>query len=354
MSPSCDRNLKNLGRSGLERLMSVLGEPSYRAVQIARWLYKRDIGSIDEMRNIPKALRDRLARDWEIERSSLKAVSSSSDASKKLVIEFGEQRSVEAVYLPSKKRTTLCLSAQTGCPMGCTFCATARLSSADALTIGEVLEELLIVPRASPQGAGLAKPTHVVFMGMGEPLLKPHTLIEVVRVLTWEHGFEYAQRRITVSTCGMVEGIRLLADSGQRPGLALSLNAPWEGLRRRIMPLAPPLDHILPALRYYAAKTRRRVTLEYVLIDGINDSVLHATALAALSRTLPCKINLIPFNPFPGSNLRASPPSRIERFVKTLLPRAPAVTLRQSMGTDIMAACGQLAGSLQSQASLSN
>ncbi len=303
-----------------------------------------DIGSPTEMDNIPKTLRDELSRNWTINRASLVAESRSSDGSTKILLRFDKETSVEVVHLPSEKRTTLCLSSQTGCLIGCLFCATARLNSARSLSIGEMTEQFFAAVRSKPQGAGLEKPTHLVFMGMGEPLLSPQTLIETIRILTWEHGPEFSQRRITVSTCGIVKGIRLLADSGLKPGLALSLNAPTEMLRKRLMPKAPPLSEVIPAMRYYAKKTGRRVTLEYVLLENVNDSTAQASALASLSRSLPCKINLIPFNPFPGSDFRRPAEGRIRAFVKTLLPAAPAVTLRQSMGTDIMAACGQLAG----------
>lgn len=344
MNSTAMNDLKNLGVSGLETLVRDLGEPSFRTAQVGRWLYRHDVDSIENMRNVPKTLRARLEENWEIARAKIGATRNSSDGSKKFLIQFVDGSAVEAVFLPSGRRTTLCLSVQSGCDMGCLFCATARRPKAKNLSVGQILEQFYIVIRPEQHGMGLPKPTHLVFMGMGEPLLNVANLIETIRVLTWEHGPGYAVRRITVSTCGIVNGIKRLADSGLRPRLALSLNAPWDDLRKKLMPNAPPLVEIWPALKYYVEKTRQRVTLEYVLISGINDSNAHASSLAELSRTLPCKLNLILFNEFPGCSYTRPSPHRVEAFIKILLPKAPTVTLRQSMGSDIMAACGQLVG----------
>jgi 23S rRNA (adenine2503-C2)-methyltransferase len=346
MDTSSTNNLKDLGVPGLESLVTTLGDPPFRVAQIGRWLYRNDVDSIEEMRNVPKTLRARLARQWVIERATVGGTQSSVDSSKKLLVQYADGSSVEAVSLPSDRRRTLCLSTQSGCDMGCRFCATARRTNATNLSIGQILEQFYLVVRPEPHGLGLPQPTHIVFMGMGEPLLNIANLIDVIRVLIWEHGPGYAARRITVSTCGIVNGIRRLADSGLRPRLALSLNAPWEDLRRDLMPHAPPLREIWPALRYYTTKTRQRVTLEYVLISGVNDSNAHASSLAKLSRTLPCKLNLILFNEFPECSYARPASHRVDAFMRTLLPAAPTVTLRQSMGTDIMAACGQLVGSV--------
>jgi 23S rRNA (adenine2503-C2)-methyltransferase len=228
--------------------------------------------------------------------------------------------------------------------MACAFCATGRLGPGRTLTIGELIEQFMAVVRPAPAGAGRTRPTHIVFMGMGEPLLEPRPVIETIRVLTWEHGFGYAARRITVSTCGIPAGIRALAEAGLRVRLAFSLNAPWEGLRTSLMPNAPPLADVIPALRHYAEATRTIVTLEYVLLGGVNDTAACARALSALASRLPSKINLIVYNETEGTMFRAPSGDRIRTFLSILLPASPTVTMRQSLGGDIAAACGQLAG----------
>ncbi len=337
-------NLKDLGPTGLARLMEDMGQPAYRGHQIGSWLYAHDVTAIADMRNLPRSLREELGKGWHIPRASLKRMSCSTDGSKKLLVDFDQGSSVETVYMPMEHRTTLCLSTQTGCPIGCTFCATAQLGSGRILSLGEIIEQLQITTRSEPHGAGLPKPTHLVFMGMGEPLLQPEITVEALRVLLWEHGFDYGKKRITVSTCGILKGIEMLRKSGLGVGLALSLNSPWEDQRRQLMPNAPPLTDIVPELRAYALSTGRRVTLEYVLLGGVNDSPAHAKALASLARTLPSKINLIPFNPFPGTPFTAPSEEQMVEFLHFLQPRVAAVTLRRSMARDVHGACGQLAG----------
>lgn len=344
-------NLKDLGRTGLEGLIAGWGQPTFRAGQIARWLYRDDVSCVDEMANLPAALKGRLREEWRVDRAVIEAVAASADGSVKFLVRFPTGDAVETVYIPTSRRTTICISSQTGCPMACAFCATGRSGPGRTLTPGEMVEELMTVTRPQPAGAGLRRPTHVVFMGMGEPLLDPRPLVETLRVLTWEHGGGYAARRITVSTCGIPAGIRHLADSGMKVRLALSLNAPWEGLRSALMPKAPPLGEVIPALRYYRDATGASVTLEYVLLGGVNDTPSCARGLAALARSLSCKVNLIAFNETDAGSFAAPAPARVSAFLATLLPLAPTVTVRHSAGADIAAACGQLAGVRRSSSS---
>ncbi len=337
-------DLKDLGPEGLRSLCASWGEKHFRASQIGMWLYREDVVRVDEMTNIPKALRERLGQAFSVGRASIEEVVTSRDGSAKFLLRFPSGRTVETVHMPLPRRTTVCLSSQTGCPMGCAFCATGASGPGHTLTAGEIVEQVLVLVRRTPEGAGLARPTHVVFMGMGEPLLEPDAVITASRILVWEHGFGYARRRITVSTCGIPSGIRALMESGLGVNLALSLNAPWEGLRASLMPKAPPLEAVLPAVRAYREATRATLTLEYVLLAGVNDSLSCAKGLGALATSLGAKVNLIVFNEFPRASFRAPPPHRVEAFREALLPLVPVVTVRESKGSDVGAGCGQLAG----------
>lgn len=334
-------NLKDLGLTGLRELMARWGYPSFRADQVGRWAYRMDVASFQDMANLPASLREKLASEFRLERAHVAEAVESQDGSTKYAVRFTTGDVVETVYMPTARRITVCLSSQTGCAMGCVFCATGARGPGRTLTVGEILEQLALLVRPLPLGAGRARPTHVVFMGMGEPLLDPRPVVEALRVLTWEHGFGYAARRITVSTCGVPEGMRALAQAGMRVGLALSLNAPWEGLRASLMPKAAPLSQVIPALRDYRAATRATVTLEYVLIKGVNDAPACARGLGELARSVGAKVNLIACNPTQGP--WASPsPEEVARFASLVQPLA-TVTVRHSMGGDIRAACGQLA-----------
>lgn len=337
-------DIRDLGRTGLLALAERMGERPFRAAQIARWVYQRDVAGIEQMTDISASLRCLLAREWGIRRAAITGVSSSADGACKVLVMFAPGDAVETVHLPASRRTTVCLSSMTGCPMACAFCATGRAGAGRSLGTGEILEQLLVIMRPNPEGAGLLRPSHLVFMGMGEPLLDPRPVIESISVLVWEHGFGYASRRITVSTCGIPDGIRALADSGVRPRLALSLNAPWESLRRSLMPKAPSLAEVVPAVKYYAALTGTTATLEYVLLDGVNDTPSCARAVAALAANMGCKINVILFNESGDGPFHAPSARRVREFVETLMPGSRAVTLRRSLGGDISAACGQLAG----------
>ena len=344
MNARTQRDLKDYGREGLAELACSLGEPPFRASQIGRWLYREDVATADEMTNLPASIRTRLKDEFLIGRSVIEAKATSADGSLKLRIRLAHGGVVETVHLPTARRMTVCLSSQTGCPMECAFCATGRQGPGRTLTPGEMIEQLQVMMRPTPAGAGRSRPTHVVFMGMGEPLLDPRPLVTVIRVLAWEHGFGYAMRRITVSTCGIPDGIRALADSGLKVRLALSLHAPWEGLRASLMPKAPSLVDVLPALRYYQETTRATLTLEYVLLAGVNDTPSCARALGELAARLGSKINLISFNESGEGAFHPPSPQRVASFLTVLQPIAPTVTIRQSMGRDIAAACGQLAG----------
>jgi len=338
-------DVKTRGLAGLHDLMKEWGYEPYRAEQIGGWLYKHDVQLVSRMRNLPRSLQSKLEDETVISRACIATRTSSADGSTKLLITYNTGDSVETVYMPLPRRISICLSCQTGCAMGCIFCATALRGRGRNLNTGEILEQYYAVQRPHPDGPGLDKPTHIVFMGMGEPLLNTEHVLEAIRILTWHHGPGYSPRRITVSTCGVGDGILNLMHSGQGVRLAISLHSPFETERRTLMPGASPLKHTITQARTYALHHKQRITFEYTMFDGVNDSLHHARALAAMCRTLPSKVNIIPWNPVPGIPYKSSPPQVMETFVAYLKPRIPAVTIRQSRGTDVGGGCGQLAGS---------
>ena len=336
--------IKSLGPEGIRNLISKWGYEAYRADQVSRWIYKHDVPNAARMINLPQSLRKRLEDETVITRASLARQSESTDGSVKALVAFESGDTVETVHIPISGRIALCLSCQTGCAMGCVFCATAARGRGRNLNAGEILEQYYILQRPSPDGPGLKKPSHIVFMGMGEPLSNLDHVLNVIRILTWTSGPAFSPRRITISTCGVAEGIRILMESGPGVRLAISLHSPFETERKDLMPGAAPLERIVTQAREYAYRHRQRITFEYTLFKGVNDSLRHAKALAALCRTLPSKVNVIPWNPVPGVSLEPSPPGKIDAFTSYLKPRVPAVTIRRSRGTDIGGGCGQLAG----------
>ena len=342
MSSSID--IKAGGLSGLRSLMRKWEYEPYRAEQIGRWLYKHDVPKFSRMSNLPHSLVNRLENETVLSRASVLKQVLSSDGSIKALVAFEAGESVELVYIPLRQRSSVCISSQTGCAMGCVFCATALRGRGRNLNVGELLEQYYIVQRPPPDGLGREKPTHIVFMGMGEPLRNTAQVLKAIRILTWSRGPGYSPRRITLSTCGVEDGIRELAESGIGVRLAISLHSPFEEERRDLMPGAGRLTGIIPQAREYADRYKQRITFEYTLFKDVNDSLRHARALAALCRTLPSKVNIIPWNPVPGIPCEPSPLRAVESFIAYLKPRVPAVTLRRSRGADIGGGCGQLAG----------
>jgi 23S rRNA (adenine2503-C2)-methyltransferase len=330
-------------RAELEAFMQELGEPAYRGRQLAQWLYRRGARSFEEMTDLPASLRARLAAVAAVGRSTVAQQQTSSDGTAKLLLEEADGRRIETVLLPYEARTSVCISSQVGCPVGCVFCATATMGFGRNVTAGEMVDQVLTAQDEAIR-SGRPRITHVVVMGMGEPLLNVPELLKAIRLLNQEVGI--AMRHITVSTAGYVPGIRRLAEENLQITLALSLHAPNDALRAELIPLAKkyPLSETMAAVREYTEKTGRRVTLEYLLLARVNDLETHARELARLVRGMITHVNLIPWNPADTfSAFEAPSGARVRAFRRVLEECGLTVTQRVERGQDIMAACGQLA-----------
>lgn len=335
-------HLRNLPLEGLSELMSSHGEPGFRSRQLATWVYARLETRFDRMSDLPHGLRTALEQTHEITSLRVAAVQESAlDGTRKFLFELHDGGRIESVLMRYDKRTTLCVSSQVGCPLDCIFCETAKGNFQRNLTAGEILDQVCLL---KAEAGDTDRKINVVFMGMGEPLLNLESLIAAIRVMNNPLGLNMGSRRITVSTSSFPERIRELADSDAACSLALSLNAPDDETRRKLMPKAArfTIVELLDAARYFVRGENRRVTLEYVLIPEMNMSDADADRLGALASGQPFKVNLIPYNPGRKDPFRRPDESEIDRFAARLLPLAPAVTVRRSRGVDIDAACGQL------------
>lgn len=339
----------------LEQFCADIGEPSYRARQIFRWLYNKQVDSFDAMTDLSQSLRDKLSASASLTSLTLKTVQHSADGTKKFLFTLADGREIESVLIPSEmrdeegelKRLTICVSTQVGCPLGCRFCATASLKLKRNLTAGEILGQLLYVQKHAEK-----KITNLVFMGMGEPMLNYDNVMKAVDIMIHPDADLLTARRITLSTSGLVEGIRRMADENRPIKLALSLHALTDGLRTSLMPINKKwnLRALGDAMEYYYRKTRRPVTYEYILFEGLNDTYQDAVRMAKLTRRVPSKVNVIPFHSIEftdptGISARLKPAGRqnFEQFIGWLRSLDVTVMIRTSSGKDIHAACGQLA-----------
>jgi 23S rRNA (adenine2503-C2)-methyltransferase len=333
-------DLKGLDLDGMRRLVAELTEPRFRADQIASWVFEKDVSSFDEMTNLSKALRARLSEIATVTRAEVADARRSSDGTEKVLLRYAGGDEVEAVTLRDGDRTTGCISTQIGCRFGCTFCATGAMGLVRDLTAGEIVEEIAALQRrAAPGRIG-----NLVFMGMGEPLDNYDATMHAIRIANASWGLGIGARHITVSTAGLVPGIRRLAHEGLQINLAVSLNAPTQDLRARIMPVAEahPLDELVPALADYAHETGRMITIEYILLKDLNDTPEAADRLSEIARAFPCKVNLICYNETEHAPFLPPTDAAAERFLLRLRERCPTVVRRVSRGGDIGAACGQL------------
>ncbi len=323
------------------------GVPGYRAAQIATWLYRHGVREFAAMRNLPGALRERLASCFHIGWPELERVSRSTDGTRKLLLRLADGKTIEAVLIPDAARLTLCVSTQAGCAMGCGFCATATLGLERHLRRGEIVGQFLaaraLVAAEADAHPGPDRISNMVFMGMGEPLHNYAGTVGAIETLTAGWGVDFSHRRITVSTVGLLpEMQRLLADT--QVNLAVSLTAVDPEVRRRLMPVSKkyPVGDLLATCRALPLPRRKRITFEYVMLEGVNDAVAQARALARALAGIRCKVNLIPFNPFPGAGYTRSPDLAVARFQDALRNAGVHATIRESRGPDIAAACGQL------------
>jgi 23S rRNA (adenine2503-C2)-methyltransferase len=316
-------------------------EPRYRVRQTLAWLHQRDVLGFDEMTDLPAIERAALARAFHLTAPTLATASRSSDGTVKHLWRMADGELLESVLIPAGERLTLCMSSQAGCAMACVFCATGWSGYRRQLTTGEVVAQFRGARRwAGEHGMGAI--TNLVFMGMGEPLANRQAVMPALTLLNRAYGL--GARRITVSTVGVVPGILELAERPEQFRLAVSLHAPNEELRRKLVPLERkhPLPQLLQALRAFEAAGGRRITFEYVMIDGLNDEPAHARELAGVVREFQAHVNLIPFNPIPGTDWRPSGPDRLLTFARILDERGVPATVREPRGRDIAAACGQL------------
>jgi 23S rRNA (adenine2503-C2)-methyltransferase len=335
-------NLVGLLPSELEDLAVALGASRYRGRQLATWIYRKGALDLDAMSDLPKELRARLAETHEIALPEIERETPSQDGSRKLVFRLADDRRVSAVLMPDDGRMTLCLSTQVGCGYGCTFCLTGTMGLDRNLTAAEIVGQLLA---ANALLGAEGRVTHIVFMGMGEPLANYANLVTALRImLDAKLGIGYSPRRVTVSTVGLVSGIDRLGREDLRVNLAISLHGATDEVRGRLMPVNRSwnLDALMAAVRRYPLASRQRVFFEYVMLEDVNDSAEDARRLAALLRGVRAKVNLIPFNDWDGSSFRRPPLPRILAFQGILLDAGITTTVRWSKGEDIGAACGQL------------
>jgi 23S rRNA (adenine2503-C2)-methyltransferase len=356
------QNLLDLEPAALAQWFATQGEKPFRARQVSRWMHQRFAADVSEMTDLAKTLRASLADVAEIRAPVVLRDTTARDGTRKWLLDAGNGNAVEAVYIPEDDRGTLCISSQAGCALDCAFCSTGRQGFNRNLATGEIVGQLwhanrtLLADRVRErrvQAAGAEGPaqvrapiTNVVMMGMGEPLANFDNVAPALRTFLDDNAYGLSRRRVTLSTSGLVPWIDRLRDECP-VALAVSLHAPTDALRDRLVPInrKHPLASLMAAcLRYLERAPRDFITFEYVMLDGVNDQPEHAAALIRLVRDVPCKLNLIPFNPFPGSGFATSPRDRVRRFAAALQDAGIVATIRKTRGDEIDAACGQLAG----------
>jgi 23S rRNA (adenine2503-C2)-methyltransferase len=335
------KNIKDLTLEELKAELAGMGEPTYRAGQIFAWLYQKGAANFEAFTNLPKRFKDKLGAEYSISRLELYSVFRSQDRTQKFLFKLDDGNFIETVLIPSGARTTICLSTQVGCKFSCAFCASGLKGFVRNLTPAEMVNQVLFL-RHDPN----APASNVVFMGMGEPLDNYENVAGAIRIMNSAEGLGVAARRITVSTCGIIPGIGRFMGLGLQVNLSISLHAAKDETRTRLMPVNKkyPLEALIRACRDYIEGGGRKITLEYVLIRGMNDSPTDADGLARIAHRLKAKVNLIPFSPVPGLPCETPSEDVIRLFVERLEERNVPVTLRHSKGGDIQAACGQLAG----------
>jgi 23S rRNA (adenine2503-C2)-methyltransferase len=322
-----------------------LGLPRFRGEQIWRWVHGAGVQSLDEMTNVPKAVRAQLAERATLGTLRVDEVQTSQDGTRKLRLRTRDGKAIETVLIPDGEKLTQCISSQVGCALDCQFCATAKLGLSRHLDPGEIVDQVYRARALLAEVEPGRRVTNLVYMGMGEPLHNYDNVVKSLRVLTHELGANLSQRRITVSTVGLVPGIEKLGQETVRPNLAVSLNASNDAVRDQIMPINRKYNiaRLLDAIRAYPLEQRRRVTFEYVLLAGVNDTMEDAARLTRLLRGIPCKVNLIPWNPHPEAPYQRPSAAAIDAFQSEVKRLGLPAYLRTPRGDDIDAACGQLA-----------
>lgn len=327
----------------MQRWMQEQGEKPFRATQLFQWIYQKKITTTEKMTNFSKELREKLENGFEPSLSLVQSVATEDGQTEKFLWSLSCGKKVESVLIHSGDRRTVCVSSQVGCPARCAFCASGKQGLFRNLSVGEIVEQVVRIDQILLERG--ERVSHVVFMGMGEPMENYEAVISAIRLLTSSDALGISQRRITVSTVGVVEGIMRLAKEDLKVNLVLSLHAPNQDLRKKIIPYARkyPLDEILTAIDFYAKTTKRDITYEYTLLAGINDGEKEALELVDLLGKKQCTINLIPYNPVEGLRLSRPSGTKISHFRALLEEHGMVVTWRYTKGDEIAAACGQLA-----------
>ncbi len=329
--------LLGINLSEMEQVIVEMNQPKYRAKQVIEWLYTKRVKAFDEMTNLPKLLREELERRYEIGRSEVTDRQVSKDGTEKYLYRvIKSTHDIETVYIPEEDRATLCVSSQVGCKMNCYFCHTGKMGFKANLSAADIVNQLLSAPHFDSL-------TNVVFMGMGEPLDNYDAVMRAIEIMTAPWGLAWSPKRITVSTIGLAGGVRRFL-SEQQAHLAISIHSPYSEERLRLMPVerAFPISSVLKTLSEYDFSGQRRLSFEYIVFDGVNDSLRHADTLAKLLAPLDCRVNLIRYHAIPEVDLRSPSPERVKAFEQHLLSHNIRCTTRRSRGEDIFAACGML------------
>jgi 23S rRNA (adenine2503-C2)-methyltransferase len=334
-------NVAELEVQELERALEERGRERFHARQLYRWIYRRGVVVFDAMTDLSKDLRARLAEEFEVITPRVVTDTQSVDGTRKFALELADGRRIEAVFIPDTPAMTFCISTQVGCAMGCGFCLTGKMGLVRHLTAGEIAGQVRVLATATGM---LDQPFNIVLMGMGEPLHNYDNTMKALRMLHSEHGLAVSPRRVTLSTVGIVPGLKRLAQEPLMPNLAISLHATTDEQRTELVPpnRKYPLAEILEACRQFPLKKRSRITFEYVLLKDVNDSPDDARRLARLLAGIKAKVNLIPLNPAPGIPYERPSDANVDRFAHILADRHLTVSVRKSRGQDIRAACGQL------------
>jgi 23S rRNA (adenine2503-C2)-methyltransferase len=343
-------NLLNLDRAAMQEFFVGIGEKPFRATQVIQWIHQYGVDDFDAMTNLGKELRARLRDTAAIHAPEIIQDQTAADGTRKWLLRLDDGNAIETVFIPEEDRGTLCVSSQVGCTLNCSFCSTGHQGFNRSLTVAEIIAQLLVANRAlgrDPRGDRII--TNVVLMGMGEPLLNFDNVLPAMRLMLDDYAYGLSRRRVTLSTAGVVPMLERLRQECP-VSLAVSLHAPNDALRDQLVPLNKkyPIQQLLEACRRYCADSpRSRVTFEYVMLEGINDSIEHAHELVRILSDVPSKVNLIPFNPFPQTHYRRSSKQAIDRFRDVLIAAGLTTITRKTRGDDIDAACGQLAGRVQ-------
>ena len=340
-------DLKNLTLPALEQFLQGQGKERFRATQIFKWIYQQDVRTFEEMTNISKDLRTELSKSACISSLEPEAIEVGSDGTRKYLFSLADGHAVESVLIPIEGRNTICISSQVGCAMACEFCLTGTFKLTRNLTTSEIINQIMAV-RQDVRKSG-EEIRNIVMMGMGEPLHNLDNVIPAIQIMIDGNGLQLSNRRVTVSTCGLVPEMERLGREVPNVNMAISLNATTDELRDRIMPVnrTYPLKALLQACKGFPLPGRRKITFEYVMMNGVNDSLEDAKRLLRLISDIPNKINLIPFNEHEGCGFKAPTQAAIDAFHKYLIDRHVTVITRDSRGSDISAACGQLKGRLE-------